>query len=77
MKITWGLFTGMLAIVLLLSGGLKAVQTASIVAGSPFAIGIGFMIWSLLRSLKQEYAKEYEGAEVPAACCTARNRCRR
>ncbi|WP_261842820.1 BCCT family transporter [Aliamphritea ceti] len=69
MKITWGLFTGMLAIVLLLSGGLKAVQTASIVAGSPFAIGIGFMIWSLLRSLKQEYAKEYEGAEdtVPEA----------
>ncbi|MBN3564229.1 BCCT family transporter [Aliamphritea spongicola] len=64
MKITWGLFTGMLAIVLLLSGGLKAVQTASIVAGSPFAIGIGFMIWSLLRSLRQEYAKEYEGAEV-------------
>lgn len=59
MKTTWGLFTGLLAIVLLLSGGLKAVQTASIVAGSPFAIGIGFMVWSLLRSLKLEYAKEH------------------
>jgi glycine betaine transporter len=61
MKVTWGLFTGLLAIVLLLSGGLKAVQTASIVAGSPFAIGIGFMVWSLLRSLKKEYAKEFLG----------------
>lgn len=61
MKLVWGAFTAMLAIVLLLSGGLKAVQTASIVAGSPFAIGIGFMIWSLLRSLKQEYIKENSG----------------
>ncbi|MEH6445685.1 MAG: BCCT family transporter [Oceanospirillaceae bacterium] len=60
MKVTWGLFTGMLAIVLLLSGGLKAVQTASIVAGSPFAIGIGFMIWSLIRTLRLEYKKEFE-----------------
>ncbi len=59
MKLTWGLFTGLLAIVLLLSGGLKAVQTASIVAGSPFAIAIGFMIWSLIRSLKAEYKKEF------------------
>jgi len=57
MKLVWGIFTGLLAIVLLLSGGLKAVQTASIVAGSPFAIGIGFMVWSLLRSLRQEYQK--------------------
>nr|WP_067291627.1 BCCT family transporter [Marinobacterium profundum] len=68
MKATWGLFTGLLAIVLLLSGGLKAVQAASIIAGSPFAIGIGFMVWSLLRSLKLEYAKdllEEAGQEVP------------
>ncbi len=59
MKVTWGIFTGLLAIVLLLSGGLKAVQTASIVAGSPFAVGIGFMVWSLLKSLKTEYEKEH------------------
>ncbi len=59
MKVTWGIFTGLLAIVLLLSGGLKAVQTASIVAGSPFAIGIGFMVWSLIRSLRLEYAREH------------------
>ena len=65
MKVTWGIFTGLLAIVLLLSGGLKAVQTASIVAGSPFAIGIGFMVWSLLRSLKTEYDKEYLAESKP------------
>lgn len=65
MKVTWGIFTGLLAIVLLLSGGLKAVQTASIVAGSPFAIGIGFMVWSLLKSLKKEYDKEHF-AEIDA-----------
>jgi glycine betaine transporter len=59
MKLIWGVFTGLLAIVLLVSGGLQAVQTASIVAGSPFAIGIGFMIYSLLKSLKYEYRLEF------------------
>lgn len=64
MKVTWGLFTGLLAIVLLVSGGLKAVQTASIVAGSPFVIGIAFMIWSLIRSLKSEYKKEFSAHDA-------------
>ncbi|MBU2874081.1 BCCT family transporter [Marinobacter salexigens] len=59
MKLVWGVFTGVLAVVLLVSGGLQAVQTASIVAGSPFAIGIGFMIWSLLKSLRHEYDLEF------------------
>ncbi|MGB1237713.1 MAG: BCCT family transporter [Pseudomonadales bacterium] len=66
MKVTWGIITGLLAIVLLLSGGLQAVQTASIVAGSPFAIGIAFMVWSLVRSLKREYDIEYGAIRSPA-----------
>ncbi|MGF1700617.1 BCCT family transporter [Photobacterium makurazakiensis] len=65
MKLTWGLLTGLLAIVLLLSGGLQAVQTASIVAGSPFAIVIGFMVWSLIRLLKKEYAKDFGHINKP------------
>lgn len=64
MKLIWGVFTGILAIVLLVSGGLQAVQTASIVAGSPFAIGIGFMVWSLLKSLHHEYEVEFGGSLI-------------
>ena len=58
MKVIWGIFVGMLAVVLLISGGLKALQTASIVAGSPFAIAILFMVWSLFKLLKTEMAKK-------------------
>jgi choline-glycine betaine transporter len=48
----------------MVSGGLKALQTASIVVGSPFAIGIGFIIWSLLRSLKHKYELEFGASSV-------------
>ncbi len=60
MKVIWGVFMGMLSVVLLVSGGLKALQTASIVAGSPFAIGIFFMMWSLLKLVRSEMKKKEE-----------------
>jgi choline-glycine betaine transporter len=52
--LTWGCFIGAIAVLLLITGGLKAVQTASIVAALPFAfVMIGMMV-SLTKLLKLE-----------------------
>ncbi|CAG7657093.1 BCCT family transporter [Paenibacillus allorhizosphaerae] len=53
-KLTWGLVQSAIAIVLLLSQGLQALQTASIVTALPFAVIMAFMCVSLLRSLREE-----------------------
>lgn len=58
MKVLWGSFLGLLALVLLISGGLQALQAATIIAGTPFAIVIVFMLWALIRTLQSEYEKE-------------------
>ncbi|MFD2670903.1 glycine betaine uptake BCCT transporter [Marinicrinis sediminis] len=57
-KLTWGVLQSSIAIVLLLSGGLKALQTASIITALPFAIVLAFMCVSLLKSLRQEAREE-------------------
>lgn len=51
MKTIWGIVMGGLALILLLSGGLQAVQTASIVAALPFSFVMIAMIYSLLKDL--------------------------
>lgn len=61
MKLIWGAFIGSLALVLLLSGGLQALQKASIIAGAPFSVIIFMMIFSLLKMLKKAYAEEFGG----------------
>ncbi len=53
-KLTWGIIQSVSAAVLLWSGGLKALQTGSIIAAFPFAFIIVLMILSLLKSFKQE-----------------------
>lgn len=58
MKVLWGLFLGVLALVLLVSGGLQALQAATIVVGTPFAIAMIFMLASLVKVLRSEYQKE-------------------
>lgn len=53
-RLIWGFFIGAISVLLLISGGLKAVQTASIVAALPFAfVMIGMMI-SLTKLLTKE-----------------------
>ena len=53
-RLTWGGFIGAIAVVLLIAGGLKAVQTASIVAALPFAfVMIGMMV-STSKLLKKD-----------------------
>ena len=54
MRVLWGVVQVMVAGVLLLSGGLEALQTISIVAALPFMILMIFMAASLLKSLREE-----------------------
>lgn len=54
LRITWGIVEGAFAVVLLLSGGLSALQTASIIGGFPFMIIMFLMIYCLFRALSNE-----------------------
>ncbi|PZE21603.1 BCCT family transporter [Paenibacillus xerothermodurans] len=53
-QITWGVIQSATAAVLLLSGGLNVLQTASLVAAFPFAILLMLMCWALLKGLNSE-----------------------
>jgi glycine betaine transporter len=57
-KVTWGIIQSMVASVLLLAGGLQALQTASIAAAFPFAIIMVVMCWSLFKALKDEVKED-------------------
>ncbi|MCO6439913.1 MAG: BCCT family transporter [Nitrococcus mobilis] len=54
LRLTWGLAEGMLAGVLLVTGGLDALQTAAIVAGLPVALLLVIVMVALTRGLHQE-----------------------
>jgi glycine betaine transporter len=54
MRLAWGVMQVMVAGVLLLSGGLAALQTVSILAAFPFMILMIFMAAALLRALRSE-----------------------
>lgn len=53
-RLTWGVIQVMVAGVLLMSGGLEALQTISILAAFPFMILMIFMAAALLKSLRSE-----------------------
>ena len=55
-RVFWAVTEGIVAAALLLGGGLKALQTASIATGLPFAIVLLVMCYSLYRGLQQEMA---------------------
>ena len=65
-RIFWAIMEGLLAAVLLLGGGLAALQTASVAAGLPFTIVLLVMIFSLNRGLNEEmqHLEAYELAET-------------
>lgn len=56
-RIFWALTEGLIAAVLLLAGGLDALQTASIASALPFSIIMLFMCWGLIRALRLEAVK--------------------
>ncbi len=54
-RVFWGLTSGIVAGVLMLAGGLSALQTASIVAGLPIAVILLFMIYGIVHSLHEDH----------------------
>ena len=61
-KLVWGLIQASAAAVLLWSGGLNALQTASIVSAFPFAIILLLMMVSLQKGLQSEVTREKQKA---------------
>jgi len=53
-RVMWGMGEGAVAAILLMVGGLKALQTASITAALPFSFVMIIMMWGLVKSLRQE-----------------------
>ena len=56
-RIFWAVTEGTVAAVLLVGGGLEALQTATIVTGLPFAVILLIMCYSLYKGLKEDYLK--------------------
>ena len=54
MRIVWGVLIAIIAGGLLYAGGLKAMQTASIIAGFPISIFLFIMCITLFKSLNKE-----------------------
>lgn len=59
MKILMGVVIGLVALVLLQSGGLKALQTMSVVAAFPFSFIMLASVFSIYKMLKKDYADTY------------------
>jgi glycine betaine transporter len=57
-KIIWGTLIAGIAVSLLLAGGLKAVQTATILFALPFALVIVLMVVSLWRAMREDWREE-------------------
>ncbi|MBX3608805.1 MAG: BCCT family transporter [Hydrogenophaga sp.] len=57
-KIVWGVLVAGIAISLLLAGGLKAVQTATIVFALPFTVVIVLMAVALWRGVREDWNEE-------------------
>lgn len=58
-KIFWCTLTGILAAVLLYTGGLDALQTMTIISALPFTLAILGSIYGLLKALKIDSEKKY------------------
>jgi len=61
LRVLWGVSEGAIAAILIFTGGLSALQTASVVSGWPFMIVMFFMIYALLKDLFAERKKKEKG----------------
>ncbi len=59
-RIFWCTFSGLVAIALLVGGGLASLQAASLSVGFPFCIIIVVMCFSILKGLRSEYQRMNE-----------------
>ena len=55
-RVFWAVMEGLVAAVLLVAGGLSALQTAAVASALPFAIVMLLMCYGLLRALRQDSA---------------------
>ena len=53
-RIVWGIAQGLVAAVLLLAGGLSALQTAAIAAALPISVLVVLMAWGVIKSLMED-----------------------
>ncbi|WP_084243108.1 BCCT family transporter [Planomicrobium okeanokoites] len=53
-KMIWGVLMAAIAAVLLYSGGLEALQTASLISALPFTVLLLLMVWSFVKLLRDE-----------------------
>ncbi len=57
-RLFWAITEGAVAAVLLMGGGLVALQTAAITTGLPFAVVVLMMCWAVLKGLR-DYVRKY------------------
>ena len=57
-KVIWGVLVAGIAASLLLAGGVKSVQTATIVFALPFTVVILLMAWALWRAVRSDWEAE-------------------
>lgn len=62
-RVFWAVTEGTVAAVLLIGGGLQALQTATIVTGLPFAVILLIMCFSLYKGLKEDLIEMEEKKE--------------
>ena len=53
-KIIWGVLMSAIAAVLLFSGGLEALQTASLISALPFTVLLLLMVWAFVKIIRTE-----------------------
>ena len=59
-KIVWGTLIGAISVSMTLAGGLESLQTASIVAGLPFAFILFLMMFSIMKALRREPSEHFK-----------------
>ncbi len=75
-RVFWAVVEGVVAAALLLSGGLGALQTATIASALPFTVVMILMCWGMVRALRIEAVKRLslrEARTMPRGIGTASN----
>lgn len=67
LRIVWALLLAVIGIGLIKVGGLKAVQTSTIVVALPLIPVLGVLAWSLVRMIRTDFGDQLENREVVLA----------